>query len=45
MTARHETKNPPSKLVANATQVRPGVYVANSSTSVFITTQTPPDKK
>jgi hypothetical protein len=37
MNIRHENKNAPKSVVPNAVQVKPGVYVVNSSTSVFIT--------
>lgn len=41
MTVRHQTKGTP---VPNATQVKPGVFVANSSTSVFAPTASPKKK-
>jgi hypothetical protein len=41
MTVRHQS----NKSVPNATQVKPGVYVANTSTSVFRSAPPPPKKK
>ena len=41
MTVRYQMK---STAVPNATQVKPGVFVANSSTSVFAS-PAPPKKK
>ena len=42
MTARHQTK---ITAVPNATQVKPGVFVANSSTSIFRSAPAAPPKK
>ena len=36
MTVRHEKQGGPKMPVPNAVEVKPGVYVANSSSSVFI---------
>jgi hypothetical protein len=41
MTVRHEKKT----VVPNATEVRPGVFVSNSSSSVFIRSAPPSPKK
>ncbi len=35
MNVRHQDKTDTKTLVPNAVEVKPGVYVANSSTSVF----------
>ena len=37
MNIRHQKQSGPKPVVPNAVQVKPGVYVANSSTSVFTT--------